>query len=399
MKRWWLVLLSACAPRIDPPVPPARPIVVVPESSAAMPWVDPLVLVKVEAAEQTSVLLFVDADCQGQPLRRDSAERFRAGIELEVVHGPNLFSAKAVDAQGLASSCSDPATLQVVKLARGTTQAPVVTRIEPTMPTQGLVATVFGIAPAGFRVRLWSRPQCQGALLATGAGFGIKGLTVALERNERLEVSLDGVRGTELTLCSTPHVLANDLTPPPEVDTVAIPTELSSQQEEHFLIVTNDFEATDAYAVGYGDRCPTQGQAPSAGINRVCAGVAGSVCQRILEMPPLPSPNLWVWRVDPAGNSSCTIVNGRPTRVGSPPPLSTLRVSGGPSDNLYALTAQLESGVLYFPSRDCRELPSFADLQPTPTLYVKVGVLSGSPWSARLWNSVAPDAGTCEVVH
>lgn len=396
MKWPWLLVIGACTPRIDPPMPPPRPVVVLPESSASSPWVDPLVVVKVEAAEAESVVLFVDAECRGTPLLRDSSERFRAGVELEVVHGPNVFSAKAIDSQGLASSCSAPETLEVVKLARGSTTAPLVTRIEPMMPTQRFTGTLFGVAPAGFRVRVWSRPLCQGSLVSTGNGFGDAGLAVALSPNDRLEVSLDGVRGTELTLCSTPHVLVNDITPPLAVEGVVFPSQVDRGGEQ-FFVVKNDPDSTEKYGIADGPSCEPAKTMLQFGFDRVCSGIVGSVCHRILGMPPLSSPRFSVWRVDLAGNASCTTLIS-PARDGGSSSLSTLRLHGGTSDNLYAATTHLAPGLQFFEGTTCFGISSFADLQPTPTLYVKVGVLSGSPWSAQLWNPNAPDGGECQVI-
>lgn len=390
MRAAWLALACACAPIVDQPVPPASPIIHLPASSMADPWVDPTVTMTIEAADGTVIMLFVNAECAGLPLERVPIERFRDGVELDVVHGPNVFSAKAIDTRGVASSCSDPVTFEVARPSRGMEPPPRLVRVEPPVPTTALSVRLIGTAAAGFRVRVWSAPNCKGTVLATGLGFGLEGLRVDLQRDAVLTVSIDGARGNELTQCSGPLTLENDLTPP-ELPDVHVLSALELQPEM-YGVVANDAEG-DTYSLGL----VCGGATGNVGIEGVCAGLSGSVCHRVLDLSRPGPEELPLTRSDRAGNSVCARVTRHVPDAGTT--LVLAAISGRTSLNLYALTTDFASSVHFYRGPSCGDPALPADLQPTPNLFVKVGQLFGQ-WSARTYDlSGQRDAGPCVVAQ
>ncbi|MDP1922924.1 MAG: hypothetical protein Q8L14_42160 [Myxococcales bacterium] len=210
--------LGGCEPQAPAPMEPKAPTLDVPASSSDDPWRVPTLTLRAVADDDTVVQLFVSADCSGPELLRRPIEAFRDGVELDAVSGTNVFSAAALTRSGLRSRCSAAASVEVRLPMRGSTSAPDVRGISPSMPTKLRLAKLTGFARPGWTVRIWSKPDCDGVVLASGPAADFvnePGLEVPLPLDGHYDVSLDGVRGFELTRCGNATTrLENDVTPP-----------------------------------------------------------------------------------------------------------------------------------------------------------------------------------------
>lgn len=221
MTRTLLVLaLVACAPPAPPmSQPPARPTLELPASSATNPTTERSVVLRGTTDPGTRVRIFLGRSCEGLPLLQLDDEALRRGHRLDTVHGENVFSARAFAvATGLQSECSEPVSLFVLIPSRGQLTAPTVLTTTPRVPTSALAVRLLGTAPRpGWTVRAWASESCEGELLASmpGDDYSRDGLLVPLRRNTTLRVTLDAIRGAEMTLCNGGVLmLTNDARPP-----------------------------------------------------------------------------------------------------------------------------------------------------------------------------------------
>ncbi len=211
-----IACLVGCAPPPVVPKQPEPPTLEVPAASADEPWRLPRLTLRAAAGDDTVVQLFVSADCSGPELLRRPIEAFRAGVELDAVSGRNVFTATALTRAGLRSRCSQVVSVEVRLPMRGQVSAPEVLDTSVRSPTKERSVTLTGFAQDGWTVRVWSKRDCEGLVLASGeaSAFAEPGLEVPLQANEHLDVSLDATRGYELTRCSASTRLENDSRPP-----------------------------------------------------------------------------------------------------------------------------------------------------------------------------------------
>ena len=338
--------LCRCAPPVPAPMEPKPPTLEVPASSSDDPWRAPTLTLRAAAEDDTVVQLFVSANCSGPELLRRPIEAFRAGVELDAVHGTNVFSATVLTRAGLRSGCSGAASVEVRLPMRGQTSAPDVRGISPSMPTKLRSVRLTGFARPGWTVRIWSKPDCDGVVLASGPAADFlnePGLEVALPLDAHYDVSLDGVRGFELTRCGTATTrLENDSTPP---DFAA---RLFPQAPHAFsvsAIVAPDLERGAVVRMRAGTSCEGMDLHP-AGVP-LCAGER---CGWVLFPLPSDAP-MSLLATDRAGNDSpcVTLVQ----QAGPEGALPTTPVSTWVGPRHVVLAGVAEFNATLFEQADC----------------------------------------------
>ena len=371
--------LCRCAPPVTKPMDPEPPTLEVPATSATEPWRLPRLTLRAAGGDDTVLQLFVSANCSGPELLRRPIEAFREGVELDAVNGVNVFSATALTRAGLRSRCSPAASVEVRLPMRGPTGAPFIQSISPMIPTNERSVRLMGSAPSGWMVRVWSKPDCEGVVLASGPASEFEsepGLEVPLEPNASLLVSLDASLGSELTQCGLQTTrLTNDSTPPTLVpDLFPRPP----HPFRHNAIVVADLEARASVRLRAGRGCG------GAAVNPT--GVTYCEAERCAwVLFPLPTDATFsLWATDGLGNeSACVTVEQQVTPQGSVP-LTPLWRSLGPSHLIFASPTGLDARV--FDGPDCLGSDVFGSATSFGDVTLFVVTDQGQSISARLSN-------------
>lgn len=183
---WVLCALSACAAR--PPSEPPRPVAPTLVAVHGGP-VFPRALLRGEAPDALVVRLTVDRACAGPTFLDVTPEQFAAGVEVELVVGPNVFTARSISATGQASDCSAPLELER-------------TFLDPPQPLNSVMAhplaprtfSIRGRAPEDTRVRLHAQ-RCNNPVLEEldAAAFLAQGFTVSFQEDGFFTFGLEAV--------------------------------------------------------------------------------------------------------------------------------------------------------------------------------------------------------------
>lgn len=380
-----LVVTTCAAP---PPAlePPPAPQLEVPASSPAQPLFSTTFTVRAVARSDTLVRLFVSADCTGLELLRGTAADFERGVEVEAVHGTNVFSAVAVDATGLSSACSEPVSVEARTPMRVSFSAPQVSRVSPPMPTTQRLATLQGTARPGWTVRVWRGRECRDVLLTTADAdtFRVQGVQVPLSPNRTLEVTLDAQQGSQLTLCNGPVIqLENDEVAPPAPRGRFFPPAPWPNPEKAVLI--ENLQDARFVSLSRGDSCASSELVP---VRTFCGG---GVCQAAVLPLAVGTEPLWgLQLIDGAGNRSpCTALSNDVDPQLEPPPVYLEALDAGASVNLVAL-ASIAGPIAFHSFAQCWDNGIAPTTQLTPT-FVVLTEQPRRPWYA----TVARDAGTC----
>lgn len=379
-----LVLVTTCSPPPAAPVPPPAPVLEVPSSSASQPLTSRAFTVRASTRSDTVVRLFVTLDCSGLDLRRVTAAELERGVEVEAVHGRNVFSALAIDATGLASACSAPVAVEVRLPMRGTFSAPQVVRVSPPMPTRERTATLQGTTQPEWTVRVWGGRECRGPLLAStdAATFQRQGVEVSLPPNRKLEVTLDAELSATQTLCNGPVLqLEHDDLPPAAPVGRFFPPPPWPNAEKAVLLA--DLQDGKFVSFSAGDTCTPSTLVP---VRTFCGG---GVCQPVL-LPIMVGAGPWgLQLIDGAGNRSpCTVMRNDIDPLLEPPPVYVEALDAGISVNLLAISSV--PGPIEF-----HRIPGCPGAGVVPTfLATNLAVLT-EQLRERWFANVARDAGTC----
>ncbi|MBL8921874.1 MAG: hypothetical protein JNJ54_23685 [Myxococcaceae bacterium] len=380
-----LLLVTACSPPPAAPAPPPAPALEVPPSSASQPLTSRRFTVRASTRSDTVVRLFVSLDCSGPELRRDTAVELERGVEVESVHGKNVFSAVAVDPTGLPSPCSAPVTVEVRLPMRGSFSAPQVLRVSPPMPTRERTATLQGTTQQGWTVRVWGGRECQGPLLAStdAATFQRQGVEVPLPPNRKLEVTLDAELSATQTLCNGPVLLLeNDEVPPLAPRGRFFPPPPWPNAEK--AVVLEDLQDARFVSLSAGDTCTPSTLVP---VRTFCGG---GVCQTVVLPLIVGSATTWgLQLIDGAGNrSACTPISNDVDPRLEAPPVYLEALDAGISLNLLAISSV--PGPIEF-----HAIPGCPGTGVVPTsLAANLAVLT-EQLRQRWFASVGRDAGTC----
>lgn len=368
-----VVLLVACPAPAPTPMELEPPTLEVPATSSDQPWRLPRLTLRAVAGDDTVVQLFVSADCSGPELLRRPIDAFREGVELDAVSGRNVFTATVLTRAGLRSRCSPAVSVEVRLPMRGPATAPEVLATSVRSPTKERSVSVMGYAEDGWTVRVWSKRDCEGIVLATGdaSAFAEPGLAVPLQPNERLDVSLDATRGYELSRCSFGTERLENDSEPPTFSVRFFPTPPHPFRANALLVT--DLEVGATVRVRAGVSCDRTAAAGTAYCENDC-------CDWLLF--PLPvDATLSLWATDFAGNESpCLQLQQQSSPQGAPltSPLWTTQ-----SRRLLFASPTGFDAKLY-PSADCTGLSVPGNSTTVDDLTVFVANDMGVPSSARL---------------
>ncbi len=171
---------STFATYVEDSTPPDAPVVMT--VFPASPANNNSPRVRGTAAEGSTVKLYGNAACSGQPLGTVVAGTFvTAGAPAAVPDdSTTTIHATATDAAGNTSSCSTSSVTYVEDSALP--PAPVFAATNPPSPANDNDPLITGTAAAGLIVKLFAGPSCAGAPVATGtaAAFSAPGLPVTV---------------------------------------------------------------------------------------------------------------------------------------------------------------------------------------------------------------------------
>lgn len=379
--------LVGCTAPATTPTEPQPPTLEAPATSSDQPWRLPRLTLRATGEDDTVVQLFVSADCSGPELLRRPIDAFREGVELDTVSGKNVFTATALTRAGLRSRCSPVVSVEVRLPMRGLVTAPEVRGTPVLSPTKELSVTLTGFAQEGWTVRIWSKRDCEGLVLASGdaSAFAEPGLSVPLQPNERLDVSLDATRGYELSRCGEVTTrLENDSTPPTfTAEFFPLPPHPFSEN----AIVVSDLE------LGVGVRMRSGRECGGADAREVgTAFCERDRCAWLLFPLFVPLPDIAtfsLWATDAVGNeSTCKTFEQQLTPRGAAATTPLWRPLGR-SHLVFASPVGFEAQV--FDSPDCRGGTGiFGNSTSFGGLNLRVATDLGNPTSALLAN---PPAG------
>ncbi|MFZ5445594.1 MAG: hypothetical protein ACOZQL_36720 [Myxococcota bacterium] len=360
-----LLLLLACRPELPPPGEPPSPAVL--RVDDALVWAKTATL-RGDATPGTLAQLFVDDACAGALFREVSAEALAAGVEVQLVGGENVFTARLVSAAGLRSACSN-----VVRLERRLLPPYPSTPIVQVLPRPVANTTSFrltGTVDRNSRARLRQTSSCEGELLGeltreefATVGFAVTG-TPDIWRSFGVE-AVDPVG--RLSACTAVELLS-DLDPP-LIARLEFGSPNPSGQATMFVVAI----AAEPLSVFEGPDCQ---------------GAELRLTAQQLAVPPVAT---WRWSAlarDEAGNETC--------REGEPFSFDAQRTR--PPVELRVMQGLLQARVPT--SEEFVELSLDAACQGTSALRITSGtlVISGVSLSslgapnptitARGWNAV-----------
>ncbi|HKG35435.1 MAG TPA: hypothetical protein VKA89_03240 [Solirubrobacterales bacterium] len=163
----------------------------------------------------TTVRLYGNSSCSGPVLGSGTATEFGSpGIAVTVPDDSSTtFHATATDAAGNVSPCST-ASVEYVELSTAP-PAPVLSGTDPASPANENAPKLFGTAPGGSTVAVYTTAGCTGAPVATGTAAQLaSGITVSVPddstRSFRATATMSGISSA----CSAPVTYVEDSTAP-----------------------------------------------------------------------------------------------------------------------------------------------------------------------------------------
>ncbi|MDQ3935397.1 MAG: hypothetical protein M3340_12295, partial [Actinomycetota bacterium] len=163
--------------------------------------------VKGTAEEDSTVQIFKNGDCSGSPAASGGEDTFEStGITVNVPDDAfTTLTAKAVDASGNDSVCSDPFTYR-----EDTTlpAAPSVTDTDPNSPANDNNPEVKGTAPANSTVSIYTTSDCSGTEAGTGTStqFEGAGITVSVPNDSTTTFRAKATNGAGDSSCSSTSI-------------------------------------------------------------------------------------------------------------------------------------------------------------------------------------------------
>jgi hypothetical protein len=201
--------------------PPSAPVVIT--TSPQSPSPEDTILVLGVAEPGTTVEVFRTGTCTGPAATGTRAEFEDPGIAVTVPENETtVLSARAVDAAGNPSVCSNPVTYVEDSIAP---DAPDLTALAPGSPSPEDQVTVTGTAEAGSAVRLYQAGDCTGPAVAVTAAELAQGVVVTVPEDATTVFSADATDAAGNTsACSDVLEYVEDSTAP-ETTIVSGPAE------------------------------------------------------------------------------------------------------------------------------------------------------------------------------
>lgn len=208
-----LLTTLACAPTPQTFLPPEPPVLEgddTPFISLQLQWT-----LKGTAPDDTQVRLHLDDACRGPAWRDVTPDQLSEGLRIELASGTiNVFTAVAIDARGVSSTCSSPVRARFERPPAPQRPEP---RATPPLPTRETHFTIRGTAREAVTVRMFEGAACVGPPLTTltvddfaGPGFGVD-----VRPNGTRQLSFDALNLiSQRSSCSPPVYLASDQQPP-----------------------------------------------------------------------------------------------------------------------------------------------------------------------------------------
>lgn len=285
--RWLLLTVLACTPAPVPPEPPAAPVL---EGDGALVFHFQWTL-KGTAPPETVVRLHLDDACRGPALRDFTSAELGEGVSLDLVSGtPNVFTAVAIDAQGLSSACSAPVRVRYERPARP--RRPEAT-ITPPPPTRETRFVIRGTAEGATSVQLFEDFNCIGSPIGELGvdAFREVGFTVEVPPNVGRVFVLRALNQVgDVSACSSTLSAFSDHFPP--VVQLAILSPRPSPERSALIGLSSDAALGTVFL---GPDCA----------GSVLSSCSGSDCTAFpVEFPMAPSSSWSATAVDGLGNSA-----------------------------------------------------------------------------------------------
>jgi hypothetical protein len=353
------MLVVACTPTLpEAPSAPAPPRLSFLGVGDQAPFRERVVTLRAEAEPDSLVSVFPTEGCRGAPLLRGSAEVLDGGVRVDTVYGDNVFSARALGANGQTSACSASITLEVRFYLRSANVRPPSLRELPPLLGRERRIVLKGEADPGATVRVWSDPRCEAVPLAELSvdTFRDPGVVVLIPSNGELRLGLDALLGDSLSFCNPTATFVHDGVaptidggfwfPPPPV------------ASELGLVVVTGVERCDE--LEGSPRAGCSGPAPVGVRFQSCEGTPGAVRCTCFYGPfeSALAPAFSVRAVDRAGNASACLELPQVRDAGPPPPFhwgfvpgtGLLLVARGSAPQLPAVFQDAECRVSVVPS-------------------------------------------------
>jgi glucose/arabinose dehydrogenase/PKD repeat protein len=308
----------------------------------------PEVIGSLNGGSPTTIDLYANADCSGSPAASGNVATFTAaGITVDVPGDQGTpISARADDAAGNESACSDPLTYVEDSTFP---EAPVILSTNPASPANDSSPEVRGDAAAGSTVRIYRSSDCSGAAVTgTAEQFASPGISVTVEDNSVTTLSAQSADAADnVSLCSASTSYAEDSTAPP-TPTLAITP--SSPANDNSPKVRGSAAADSTVRIYRSAGC----SGPVAAIGTPSELAAGLT----LTVADDETAELAATAVDSAGNTSpCSaaslyVEDSTPPR---PPVLATTFPTSPANDNKPTVLGSAENGssVRIHTTADC----------------------------------------------
>ena len=233
------------------PVPPPAPAVT--GVDPASPAADNAPEVRGTAPAGSTVRIYTNAGCAGEPVAQGTAEAFAAaGITVTVADNTTTtFHATATNAQTtLESACSASSATYVEDSTAPAT--PSIAYVDPASPANDNAPAVRGAAQAGTTISVYTNPTCSGAPAAQGAAatFAASGLTVGVPDNSTTTFSATATKATGVaSACSGGSQAYVEDSAAPETTIVAGPSGETEVTSASLQFSSNDPTASFACRV------------------------------------------------------------------------------------------------------------------------------------------------------
>ncbi len=326
---------SACATAgtyVEDDTPPPAPASL--SSSPASPSRVLAPRIKGSAQAGSTVVVYADPACQdGTDVASGTAAAF-GSPGLAVTAGPNSmtsFTARATDAAGNVSTCSDAFAYVEDELAPA---APAGFVLTPSSPANANDATLEGTAEAGSRVELWATPDCSGRMITSGtqAAFASPGLDFSVADDTTTTMYADAIDAAGNTsLCSEGVTSVEDSSSPVPSSLAVSP---ASPANENAPTVSGSAEHLATVRLYPTAGCTGQPLASGSAATFASPGIAISVADDTTTIVYLPATDA-VGNVSPCSAGVTYVEDSTPpgapsglTVVPASPPSTTRRSSG-----------------------------------------------------------------------
>ncbi len=163
----------------------------------------------------SAVDIYAGAECGESPVASGSVAEFEGlGVTVTVPdNSASLFSARAVNDEGISGPCSEPFTY----IEDSTPGSVALRSVDPSRPANQNFPRVRGAAGADETVQVFADASCQGPIAGTGSASELAGagVPVRVPDNATISISARAVdMAGNISACSSPLSYTEDSTPP-----------------------------------------------------------------------------------------------------------------------------------------------------------------------------------------